>query len=92
MDILNRTITYVVNPLVDLLIGLAVIYFLYGVFNFVRNAENPEKRIEGAKHILWGVVGIAIMFSVFTFTRIIKNTIGTSPGNVYDDAYPASLK
>ena len=78
MDIVYSIIQYVVNPLVYFLVGLAVVYFLWGVFKFVRNADNPEKRVEGANHILWGVIGIAIMISVFTFVRIIMNTIGTN--------------
>jgi len=76
MDILGNIISYIVNPIIYLILALAVIYFLYGVFNFVRNAEDPAKRAEGASHILWGVVGIAIIFCVFTFIKIIQNTIG----------------
>ena len=76
MDILNKIITNIVNPIIYLVIGMAVIYFLYGVFNFVRNADKPDKRAEGASHILWGVIGIAIIFSVFAFVNVIKNTIG----------------
>ena len=77
MDILNRTITYIVNPVVYLLIGLAVIYFLYGVLVFIKNADNSEKRPDGARHILWGIVGIAIMFCVFALVHVIQNTMGT---------------
>ena len=76
MDILNNVITYIVNPLIYLLIGVAVIYFLWGVFNFVRNADSAEKRPDGARHILWGIIGIAIMFSVFTLVKVIQNTVG----------------
>ncbi|HAO64813.1 TPA: hypothetical protein DCQ44_02405 [Candidatus Taylorbacteria bacterium] len=78
MDILNNIITLIVNPLILLLIGVAVIYFLWGVFNFVRHAENSDDRVTGARHILWGVIGIAIIFSAFAFFRIIQNTIGPS--------------
>ena len=89
MDLLGGIIAYIVNPLIFLVIGLAIIYFLYGVFNFVRNADDPGKRAEGASHILWGVIGIAIMFCVFTFVHIIKNTVGSS-GNP-NDQYPEYL-
>jgi hypothetical protein len=85
MSILNNLITFIVNPIIYLIIGLAVIYFLYGVLKFVRNAEDPAKRVEGASHILWGVVGIAIMFSVFAFIRVIQNTIGP------DSYHPESI-
>lgn len=76
VNILGNIITFIVNPIVYLLIGLAVIYFLWGVLKFVHNADKPDKRVEGANHILWGVVGIAIMISVFTLVHVIKNTIG----------------
>jgi len=82
MNILSNIISYIVNPIIYLLVGLAVIYFLYGVFNFVRNASDPTKRIEGASHILWGVVGLAIMLSVFAFVHVIQNTIGTDSMDV----------
>lgn len=85
MEILNSIITNILNPVIYLLVGLAVIYFLWGVFNFVRNAENSEKRGIGAQHILWGVIGIAIMFSVFAFVKVIQNTIGSGV------SHPASL-
>jgi len=77
MDILNNIIIYIVNPLIYLIIGLAVIYFLWGVFNFVRNADNADKRPDGARHILWGIIGLGIIFSVFTLVKVIQNTIGT---------------
>lgn len=84
MNILGNIITQIVNPLIYLLIGLAVIYFLYGVLVFVRNADNSEKRAEGASHIIWGIVGIAIMFSVFTFIHVIRNTVGPNERNVIE--------
>lgn len=76
MDILYLIIQNIVNPLIYVLIGLAVVYFLWGVFIFVKNADDPEKRKVGAQHILWGIVGIAIIFSAFTFVSVIQNTIG----------------
>ena len=76
MEILNDIITNIVNPVIFLIIGLAVLYFLFGVFNFVRNADKPDKRAEGANHILWGVIGIAIMFSVFAIVKLVQSSIG----------------
>jgi uncharacterized membrane protein YuzA (DUF378 family) len=76
MGIINNIIAFIVNPIIYLLIGLAVIYFLWGVLVFVRNADSSEGRTLGAKHVFWGVVGIAIMFSVFAFIHVIENTIG----------------
>ncbi|MFA7252282.1 MAG: hypothetical protein WC027_00255 [Candidatus Paceibacterota bacterium] len=64
------------NPLVTLMLGVAVVYFLYGVFVFVRNAESPEKRKEGGMHILFGALGLFIMISAYGIINLILGTMG----------------
>ena len=65
----------IVNPLIDLLFALAVIYFLYGVFEFIVNQQNEEKKTSGKSHMLWGVVGITIMMGVWFILNVIINTL-----------------
>ena len=65
----------IVNPLISLLFALAVVYFLYGVFEFILNQENEEKKTSGKSHMLWGVVGITIMLGVWTILGMIINTL-----------------
>ena len=64
----------IVNPLITLIFALAVVYFLYGVFEFISNAENEEKRTTGKSHMIWGIIGIVIMMGVFTILNMIMNT------------------
>lgn len=68
----------IVDPLINFLFALAVVYFLYGVFIFLTNQENEEKKTSGKSHMLWGVIGIAIMMGVFTILSIVTNTLGVS--------------
>ena len=63
-QLLRNINTAIVSPLIYLMFALALFYFLWGVFVFIQNAESPEKREEGGKSILWGLVGMAIMLSV----------------------------
>ena len=72
----------IINPLIILLFGLAVVYFLYGIFEFISNQENEEKKTTGKNHMIWGIVGIVIMMGVFTILNIIMATFnieGISP-------------
>jgi uncharacterized membrane protein YidH (DUF202 family) len=64
----------IINPLIILLFALAVVYFLYGVFEFISNGENEEAKTKGKSHIIWGIVGIVIMMGVFTILNMIMNT------------------
>ena len=66
---------FIINPLILLLFGLALIYFLYGVFEFLSNLDNEEKKTTGKSHMIWGIVGITIMMGVFTIMNIILNTL-----------------
>ncbi len=66
----------IITPIIYLLFALAAIYFLYGVFLFVKNAESPDKRSEGAKSMIWGIVGLFIMLSVKGIINLILRTIG----------------
>lgn len=66
----------IINPLIALLFALAVVYFLYGVFKFIANQDNEEKRTEGRKHMIYGIIGITIMMGVFFIMNLLLNTLG----------------
>ena len=68
----------IVNPLIVFLFALASVYFLYGVFEFIFNQENEEKKTSGKSHMLWGVIGISIMLGVWGIFSLIVNTLGIS--------------
>jgi hypothetical protein len=47
----------ILNPLITLLFALAFVYFFYGVFEFISNQNNEEKKTAGKQHMIWGVIG-----------------------------------
>ncbi len=73
---------YVINPLIVLGFAVAMVVFLWGVFNYVRGAGDPKARETGRKHILWSVVGLAIMFTVFGIMTVISNSVGGPTGSI----------
>ncbi len=64
----------IINPIIVLLFALAVVYFLYGVFQFISNQENEEAKTKGKSHMMWGIIGIVIMLGVFTILNMIMKT------------------
>ena len=75
---------YIINPLILLAFAIAMLVFLWGVFEYIKGAGDVKSRETGRSHILWGVIGIAIMFSVFGIIRMISNTVGGSSAVVND--------
>ncbi len=74
--LIQNILDNIVNPLVLLMIGLAVVYFLWGVFEFVRNAESSEERKKGGMHMLYGALGLFIMVTAYGILNLILRTIG----------------
>lgn len=71
----------IIAPLVLLLMAVAFIYFMYGVARYIISGENPEERKTGARHMFWGIVGLAIMLSAFGIATFLFNTASDFGGN-----------
>jgi uncharacterized membrane protein YidH (DUF202 family) len=79
---MNNVDKLIINPLILLLFALAVVYFIYGLLEFLLNSENDEKKTTGKTHMLWGVIGMTIMMGVFMLMNIILNTFNIQGINV----------
>jgi len=75
-DFIKILVDVIVNPLIRLSFAVALVVFLWGVFGYIKNADSPEDRKKGTQHIIWGLVGLFIMTSVFTILEIGLNTFG----------------
>ncbi|MFA6520692.1 MAG: hypothetical protein WCT44_03745 [Candidatus Paceibacterota bacterium] len=89
---IGKVVEQIINPLIVLLFALAMVYFLYGVLEFIMNQENEEKKTTGKSHMIWGIIGISIMMSVWAIMNIILKTFninGIRPeqGTVEPDSF-----
>ena len=80
--LLQKAAAEIVNPLIQVLFAIALVMFVYGIFEFVRGADKPDVRLVGQKHMIWGLVGLFIMISVFTIINILLNTLGITGSDV----------
>jgi hypothetical protein len=77
-ELLKKIEKALIDPLLYFMMGLALVYFLWGVVEYLMHADEPEARSTGARHMIWGVIGLAIMVGVFGIMNIIINTIGAN--------------
>lgn len=80
LQLLHKINQYILNPLIILVFAAAVLIFLFGVFEYIRNSDSEDGRTKGRSHIIAGIFGMFIMVSVFGIIHIILNTIGASAG------------
>lgn len=74
-SVIDKIKSEIVQPIIYFLIAVAVVYFLFGLMEFVRNQDNEEAKTDGKRHMMWGVIGMAIMFSVYGILNVINNTV-----------------
>lgn len=61
-------------PLILLLLGVALLMFLWGVFTYITHAEGDEARKTGQKHMMFGIIGLVIMVSAYAILAIALGT------------------
>ncbi len=76
----SQGITSIVNCIIGffnagiyIMMSLAVVFTIYGAYQMVASEENRES---GRQRIIYGIIGLFVMISVWGFVNILKNTFG----------------
>ncbi len=69
------TITTVLNGVIALLFVLVTLYFIWGVVQYVSAAGEEAKLKSGKEHMIWGIIGMAVMAGAWGIVRIITTTL-----------------
>lgn len=65
----------IIEPLILLLFALALLLFLWGIVVFIAKMDSEDERKKGARHMIWGLVGMFVMLSVYGIVNLIGNTL-----------------
>ncbi len=78
-SIISKINDIIINPIILLLFSVALLYFMFGVFEYIwKSRSDPGKIKEGRSHMGWGLFGMFIMISVFGLFKILLNTVPVS--------------
>ena len=72
-DVLSKITQYIINPAIALVFAAGFFLFLWGCVQFLWNLDSGEQS-EGKSHMIWGVVGMFIMVSVWGILGLIVST------------------
>ncbi len=73
VDQFNQIILF---PFLALLFAIALLVFLWGCFEYIKNAEDSKAHEQGRAHILWGIIGMLVMLVAFAILNIAAGTFG----------------
>jgi hypothetical protein len=79
VEFLNKVNAAIINPLIVLVFAIAFLIFFWGIFQFINSEAEGSKRDEGKRKIMYGLIGMLIMFGAYGLIRIVLGTFGVSP-------------
>jgi uncharacterized membrane protein YidH (DUF202 family) len=74
-------IHFINSVAVPLLIGIAVIIFIVSTFRYVLSSNDSKAHGEARGRMIWGVIAIFVIVSVWGFVNILQNIFGVSGNN-----------
>jgi len=79
--LLGRINEQVINPLIWIMFAAAFVLFTVGLYNLFGSGKGGEDLEKGKRHLVWGIIGMAIMVSVFGIMNFITGSLGISDVN-----------
>lgn len=71
--IISSLLSKIINPLIGVLIGAGILFFLWGVVNYIFLMSGDVKKKSDAKQfMLWGIISITVMFSVWGIIQLLQ--------------------
>ena len=64
------------ESVIPFVIGLGVLLFLIGVLQYVAAGDNEEKREASRNMMIYGIIAIFVMVSVWGFVKMLSTTFG----------------
>lgn len=79
-NVLNYGTCIINKSLIPLIFALAIIMFMWGVVQFVINSGEEAKKEKGRQFMIWGIIALTVMFSVWGIVSVLGTTFGIDSG------------
>lgn len=78
IGLMDTIVRNILNPAIQVLIAVAVVLFLFGIVKYISSGDDEAKRKEAKNYIIYGIVGLFVMVSVWGLVGILTGTFGTN--------------
>ncbi len=82
------------KALLPITTGIALLVFIWGMVIFISKSGDSEARAEGRQRMVWGVIALFVIVSIWGLVGFIGNTFsvyqngsGTAPSLPYDATF-----
>lgn len=75
-------ITGWLNSIITLLFVLVTLYFIWGVIEYVKAGGDDAAVKKGKTHMIYGIIGMAVMAAAWGIVGVITTSFGVSSGSI----------
>lgn len=68
----------IIAKIIPVMFALAIVYFFWGVIQYIRSAGDPKAADAGKSIMIYGLIGIAVMASLYGLIAWLQGTLGVS--------------
>lgn len=82
---LIRSVGRIIDLLLPIVAALALLYFFWGLAKFILAAGDEEAREKGKSIMIWGIVALFVLASVWGLVSFLGTAFGIRQGQDLDD-------
>ncbi|MBX4199871.1 pilin [Candidatus Parcubacteria bacterium] len=72
----------IVNQLIILAAGAGLLVFFWGLAKFIFKSGDTKSHEEGRNLMVWGIVALFVMVSVWGLVNFVRQSLGIDPGDL----------
>lgn len=70
----------IINLLIPIVFALAMLYFFWGLAQYILNSGDSGKQEEGRNKMIWGIVALFVMSAVWGLVNFLGTAVGVQSG------------
>jgi thiol:disulfide interchange protein len=79
-----------INLVTPVVIALALLFFFWGLATFILGSSNEEERKKGRNIMIYGILALFIMVSIWGIIAVLQNTFELRGGSIIPPLIPAA--
>ena len=69
-----------INMVIPIVFGIALIFFFWGVAQFILHSGKQEELEQGKQKMLWGIIALFVIVSIYGILAFMSSATGIAPG------------
>ena len=83
--VMQNLTSSILRPLIGILLTVALVVFFWGMVKYISSLSSEKDKVDGKNMMIWGVVTLFVMVSVWGLVNLIKGTLNL------DNSVPDSI-